>query len=599
MMFIPFAFIRKAVAAVSALISTFLYPSDIDTTYSGPISTSSIGDFMYVSFWAKIDSQGGTDYTHELVKIPHSSSNDYIRLYTDSSNNLKATFLTQQTYSGIISSGSISGLFDNWHHFVVGIDASSARAGKVYIDGVEVTSFSSTGATLSGITPNGVSKFFHAFKGQFANLEIWNSLLSPLDVTTLYNAGYTETPDTVLPTASLYRSFLTKPQYLTNSYSESLIPNGNFETGNFTNFTAVNGAQSNKWIVGTASKYSGSYAAYISNNSSLAQYNLSSVSIVHLYTNIVVPASGAFSINFRARIGGEKVGTTFYDFLQVQASTNLSTIPVAGSVWSPGSVIGSLTNLTSSNFVLYTMNNMTATPGSTVRLCFTWKNDSSLGTQPGAVIDDINISTPSVLKDTTNTYSLNIFGNPSQIDTSIPKYVQPQISGTIDNFESGNFTAQNWTTVESAGVNRWYVGTAAGAALKGTYGAYISNDSGTTAAYTTYNTVNSVSHFYKDITIPSGTRQIRFNVKSNGENNFDYISVFICPTSTTPVRDTIVTEFTLSKSIPGVNDPATQEIIDVAALAGTTVRLVVSFRCDMVSGAGGVMAVDDFLYYTY
>ena len=176
-----------------------------------------------------------------------------------------------------------------------------------------------------------------------------------------------------------------------------------------------------------------------------------------------------------------------------------------------------------------------------------------------------------------------------------PLIYNAQISGTIDDFESGNFTNQGWTTVHSAGVNKWYVGTAAGAYISGTYGAYISNNGGTTAAYT--NTVASVSHFYKNITIPSGTKQIRFNVLSNGESTYDYISVLICPTSTTPVTDVSVSAFTISKQIPGVNNPATQEIIDVAALAGATVRLVVSFKCDNSLGSSGVMAIDNFLYY--
>jgi hypothetical protein len=432
---------------ISGLISTLLYSSDIDTTYDGPISTTSIGNKLFVSFWAKIDSQGGTDYNHQLVKIPSpNNTNDYIRLYTDSSSQIKAVFKVSDG-SELAVAGNVANLFDNWRHFVVGIDTTSARSGDVYIDGVSIISASGSGP-LTTILPDQTSKFFYNFKGSFANLEIWTSKLSAANVTTLYNAGYTETPQAVLPASTLYRSFLAKPAFFTGPYSETLIANGGFETGDFTNFTAVNGTQTNKWFVGTADKFAGTYAVYVSNNSSDSAYTPTLSSTVHFYTDIIVP-TGVFNIGFRANIGGENN----YDALQVQVSTNTGSVPVAGSVWAPGSIIGSLANLnnTAGAFNFYSTGHMVATAGSTVRVCFTWKNDNSVGVQPGAVVDNISLIEDSTLEDTTNTYKLNILGTTTLVDTSIPYMgvVETPVEQPFEYFSSPSSLVATGESVEN------------------------------------------------------------------------------------------------------------------------------------------------------
>ncbi|HNQ68659.1 MAG TPA: hypothetical protein PKN32_09790, partial [Bacteroidales bacterium] len=52
-------------------------------------------------------------------------------------------------------------------------------------------------------------------------------------------------------------------------------------------WTVVNGSQTNKWEVGTATKYAGSKSAYISNNSGTSNaYSTSSTSNVHICTEI-------------------------------------------------------------------------------------------------------------------------------------------------------------------------------------------------------------------------------------------------------------------------------------------------------------------------
>ena len=75
--------------------------------------------------------------------------------------------------------------------------------------------------------------------------------------------------------------------------------------------------------------------------------------------------------------------------------------------------------------------------------------------------------------------------------------INPSLEG---GFEAGaTFAANGWTVSNSAN-NPWVVGTAVNAAPIVGNSAYISNDGGTTNAYT--NTAACVNYFYRDVTVP-------------------------------------------------------------------------------------------------
>lgn len=120
----------------------------------------------------------------------------------------------------------------------------------------------------------------------------------------------------------------------------------------------------------------------------------------------------------------------------------------------------------------------------------------------------------------------------------------PRDTDITEDWESGDFTTGGWTVVNGSETNQWVVGSAE--ASGGTYSAYVSNDSGTTASYTA--TDDAVVHFYKDITFPSEYKEIWliFNWKCWGENstssptNYDYGTVVITDTGTTPTLGTEV-----------------------------------------------------------
>ena len=101
-------------------------------------------------------------------------------------------------------------------------------------------------------------------------------------------------------------------------------------------------------------------------------------------------------------------------------------------------------------------------------------------------------------------------------------------------FELGATFADNGWTVVNATTNTWNVGTTP-AWFTGTGGAFVSNDAGVSWAYT--NSATSRSHFYRDITVPSGETNIvlSFDWRANGnDGNWDNLQVYICDVTVTP-----------------------------------------------------------------
>ncbi len=168
----------------------------------------------------------------------------------------------------------------------------------------------------------------------------------------------------------------------------------------------------------------------------------------------------------------------------------------------------------------------------------------------------------------------------------------------------GGLTGNGWTPVNST-VNNWFV---SGVAIpfSGSNSAFISNTNGITYSYT--NTVTQTSHFYRDITVPSGNMAInlKFNYKSVGELNFDRLLVYVAPTSVTPVANVpassntsitgatlIYTDFTQVNSYQLVN------LFLPASLSGTTFRLIFTWQNDNTSGAVTTpVSIDDIYLYS-
>ncbi len=122
-------------------------------------------------------------------------------------------------------------------------------------------------------------------------------------------------------------------------------------------------------------------------------------------------------------------------------------------------------------------------------------------------------------------------------------FAQVLISPTGDGgFENGtSFESNGWTVVNGSVTNQWFLGNVA-TGFSGR-SAYISNDGGTSHAYTnTSGSAISVVHFYRDVTFPANVSDftLSFNWKADGEvSSFDALMVSLAPTTYTPAASDV------------------------------------------------------------
>jgi len=160
------------------------------------------------------------------------------------------------------------------------------------------------------------------------------------------------------------------------------------------NWDLVNGAQINKWFVGTATQNGGTKGLYISNNATgTTNVYGHTISTVHAYRDVLIPDdANALNLSFDWKAAGESccdyirvwvVPTTYTPTASEQTTTTNSN----------GIQLFEKLNLSST----FTRSNIeidaSAYQGQTVRLIFEWKNDGSGGTtSPAGAIDNVSIS---------------------------------------------------------------------------------------------------------------------------------------------------------------------------------------------------------------
>ena len=176
-----------------------------------------------------------------------------------------------------------------------------------------------------------------------------------------------------------------------NAYEQYLI-NETWETGSMSNWTVVNGTQTNKWAIGTVEKNSGTYGVYVSNDNGVtSNYTITSASVVHFYRDITFPThANWFQLKFYWRCNGENsTGQDQYDYGRVFL-TNTSTVPTAGAQLNFADKIG-LTKYNNQSTFIQEVITLAGVAGQTKRLVFSWRNDTSLGTMPGFCVDNIEL----------------------------------------------------------------------------------------------------------------------------------------------------------------------------------------------------------------
>ncbi len=146
-----------------------------------------------------------------------------------------------------------------------------------------------------------------------------------------------------------------------------------------------------------------------------------------------------------------------------------------------------------------------------------------------------------------------------------------------EGFEGGAIPAA-MTTVNDT-LNEWVVGTAE--KYEGTYGLYVSNDSGASADYSSSN----VCHLYMDIPLPIALVKWRLRAfwKAVAEANFDYTRVYLDNTAAyVPTAGSLPTglEQIGGSQYNGQSSWSEDTIEMDGTEAGNTVRVVISFISD-------------------
>ena len=168
-----------------------------------------------------------------------------------------------------------------------------------------------------------------------------------------------------------------------------------------TGWVLLNGSQTNKWFIDTATHNSGTKSLYISSDNGMSNtYDARSVSFVYAYHELVLVDTGYYSISYDWKCYGE----SNYDYIRVflapaSATLTAGQIPTGGINsldWSSAALPSgfiSLTdtatklNLQSSWQSLHTIFKISS--AHTYLLVFAWANDILSGTQPPAAIDNI------------------------------------------------------------------------------------------------------------------------------------------------------------------------------------------------------------------
>ena len=164
----------------------------------------------------------------------------------------------------------------------------------------------------------------------------------------------------------------------------------------------VNGSQTNKWYIGTATNNSGTKSLYISNDNGTSNtYNARSESIVYAYQDFALEA-GYYSISYDWKCYGE----SNYDYIRVFFAPDYVPLtagqtPSGGTYtlgWSSAALPSGFISLTDSTTKLNLQSswqsihtNIIVPSSDTYRLVFAWANDDMSGAQPPAAIDNIQI----------------------------------------------------------------------------------------------------------------------------------------------------------------------------------------------------------------
>ncbi|WP_318641835.1 fibronectin type III domain-containing protein [Flavobacterium ardleyense] len=448
------------------------------------------------------------------------------------------------------------------------------------------------------------------------------------------------------------------PVLITTSQVAGVLPfNDGFEGVN--QWSIYNGNQANKWFLGTAVSNTGTKSMYVSSDNGVTNsYLTGSNSVTHFYRDLIVPVgTGELNVQFDWRAQGE----SSWDYIRVWAvPTTYVPVPGTQVIAGAGRIqLGGNINQNSSwstaNYVL----NGAGFAGGTMRLIFEWRNDSSGGTQPPGAIDNVVVnvitcSSPSALVlnsvgQTTADISWTAppGGAPGSYDYYVSNTVTAPTAAAIPtgNVQPANLQLQDltpsttyfvwvrsncgadgtstwigpiavttgqipavmpfiegfegttaWSFNSGTQTNKWIIGTAA--SNGGANSLYITNDNGISNAYNTSG-ATTVAHAYRDIQMPAviGDVNVEFDWRAVGEGTWDFLRVWVVPTTFVPTVGTQITATANRKQLGQYNNSGqwlhVQQFVDAAPYAGQSMRLVFEWRNDGSGGAQPPAAIDN------
>lgn len=199
--------------------------------------------------------------------------------------------------------------------------------------------------------------------------------------------------NTTNPTATLHVFGNTT---LPSAGTTSLL-NQNFTTNDFT-FVNSATASHNNWRYGSAAGNPAN-GIYISNDSGTTNAYGTQANVTFAYKDVAIPSGTTTStFSFDWRCNGERLSGTDYDYFRVWLVPSTFT-PVSGTqITAAAGRIQVGTNFNQQNsWTTYsnTALNISSFAGSTMRIVFEWRNDSSTHNQFPAAIDNVSLSVPS------------------------------------------------------------------------------------------------------------------------------------------------------------------------------------------------------------
>lgn len=417
----------------------------------------------------------------------------------------------------------------------------------------------------------------------------------------------------------------------------------------------LNGTYTNIWEVGDATGNPAN-ALYISNDGGATNgYTISSASgTVHAFRDIYFPAD---VVESSLSFDWQSMGEASWDYLRAwivptsftpTPGTLITTAASGGTQY--GGNFGQSSAWTTQTYLL-----PASYAGQVMRLVFEWRNDGSGGTQPPAAVDNINViaytcprpvaPTAIDIESTTATLSWTEVGAATEwsleygpvgftpgsgtfvtkadtfhglssltANTTYDFYVRSICSDSDSSALVGptSFTTEqipadipyeedwsdgtDWTIVNGNATNKWYIGSAVGNPVNS---AYITNDAGISNAYTVSGAI-SVVQVYRDVTFPAGTTSMNlsFDWRNDGEDDYDYLRVWVTPTTFRPVAGTQTDATTSGGTQYGGNfqlepDWTSESFALPASYEGQTLRFIFEWRNDNSVGDQPPGAIDN------